>query len=180
MKNLIVLVLLCALAGLGSAATHTQKHRKTLAEVTEIQGYSCAKGYAWFYPDGRLASCTIAQDTEFGVAKAPAGSWITLTADGKPMFLGLSHNTPILGYTCLGGSFLGPSEGASTAFYPSGKLKQCWLAGDQEVQGIPCRGSGMFSGDSGVQFYESGKLHTCEVSKKFGNLQRRQRFTQEP
>jgi hypothetical protein len=30
-----------------------------------------------------------------------------------------------------------------TTFYPSGKLKQCWLAKDQVVQGVPCMNGGI-------------------------------------
>jgi hypothetical protein len=65
-----------------------------------------------------------------------------------------------------------------TAFYPSGKLKECWLAEDQLVQGIPCGRSGIFTGDSGVQFYESGKLRACKLSKDYGKLRRGERFVQ--
>jgi len=159
----------------------SQKYRKTLAQNMVIQGYECAKGYAWFYPGDRLASCFVAQDVDFGVARAAAGSWITLDTDGRPKVLQLVHDTPILGYKCRGGNrLLGPSEGATTAFYPSGKLQECWLAEDQDVQGIPCAQSGIFTGHSSVQFFESGKLRSCKLSRDFGKLRRGERLVQAP
>ena len=183
MKGLICLVPLCGLvfglACFGRTATPPQKYRKTLAQNTVIQGYECAKGYAWFYPGDRLASCTVTKDTDFGVARASAGSWITLDADGRPKILQLVHDTSILGYKCRGGNrVLGPSEGATTAFYPSGKLEECWLAEDQDVQGIPCAHSGMFTGDSSVKFYESGKVKSCTLAKDFRGQRRGEKFVQ--
>jgi hypothetical protein len=82
----------------------------------------------------------------------------------------MSHDAPILGMTCMGGSWLGPGEGAMVAFYPSGKLKQCYLAGDQLVQGVPCMSGGFF-GDGrggGAMFHENGKLQSCKLTKDFG------------
>ena len=49
-----------------------------------------------------------------------------------------------------------------TGFYPSGKLKLGWLAGDQSVQGTPCKAGGFFAdvfeGGAGTLFWENGKL----------------------
>src|ERR1022692_1639096 len=100
MKRLVLVVLLCGLAGAGLAANEPQLQRKTLAQSTEIQGYECAKGNARFYTDGKLKECAVARDTDFGLARAPAGSWINLTRDGKPDFLFLVRDTNILGYSC--------------------------------------------------------------------------------
>ena len=177
MKRLVFVVLLCGVAGAGMAATDAPLQRKTLDQSREIQGYQCAKGYAWFYADGALKECAVAQDTDFGVARAPAGSWINLTRDGMPDFVFLVRDTNIAGYECLGGNrLLGPTEGAMTGFYPSGKLKYCWLTGDREVQGVPCAGSGMFSGKSEVDFYEDGKLKGCKLAKQYGGVKAGQRF----
>jgi hypothetical protein len=113
------------------------------------------------------------------LARAPAGSWINLTRDGKPDFLFLVRDTNILGYSCRGGNrLLGPTEGAMTGFYPSGKLKYCWLTADREVQGVACAGSGMFSGKSEVDFYEDGRLKGCKLAKDYGSLKAGERFSQ--
>ena len=164
------------------AADQPQTQRKALSQSAEIQGFSCAKGYAWFFADGRLTRCTVQKDTAFGEATIPAGSIVTLREDGKPEFVFLSHDASITGVKCMGGSWLGPGEGASTAFYPSGKLKQCFLAGDQTVQGVPCMSGGIL-GDgmgSGAKFHESGKLKSCKLTKDFGGQQKGDRFVQAP
>ena len=89
-----------------------------------------------------------------------------------------SHDAPVLGYTCKGGGPLGASEGATTAFYPSGKLKQCWLAEDQIVQGVPCMAAGGFltaifhHGGFSTTFFENGKFRSCTLSKNFGGQRR--------
>jgi len=166
-----------------SFAGEPQKYRKHLDQATEIQGYRCAKGYAWFHSDGRLDSCTLDAQTAFGDALAPAGSWIRLTADGKPLYLGLARNTRILDFVCQGGGALGPQEGFTTVFYPSGWLKLCWLAGDQDVQGVPCRGAGGFftavthgGRNPSAQFNEDGTLERCTLSKDFGGAKSGQEF----
>ena len=173
----------CCLAcpGLATAQVTNAKQlqRRTMAQETVIQGYACAKGYAWFYADGRLKECAMALETEFGEAKAPVGSWVNLREDGRPDFVFLQRDMEIAGYVCRGGNgVLGPTEGAMTGFYPDGKLRYCWLAAARDVQGVPCAGSDMFSGKSEVDFYEDGKLQGCKLTKDYGSLKAGQRFSQ--
>jgi len=141
--------------------------RRHLDKPAEIQGYPCAAGYAWFYAGGALNSCQVAREVAFGEARVSAESWITLTSDGKPDFVFLRHDTRIGPATCTG-SAMG-REGSTTSFYPSGKLKECFLPADQEIQGVPCVHGGFFStlfgGDPSVHFYEDGELHACRLSK---------------
>lgn len=174
----------CALPGAEGKEPRPAVSRKTLDQPTGIQGYPCAKGYAWFYPDGQLDQCSIAREIAFGEVLVPSGSIIHLLPDGKSQYVMLSHDAPVLGYRCRGGSWLGPGEGPVTALYPSGKLKVCYLAGDQNVQGVPCMGGGfiadVFGGGSGVYFYESGKLQRCKLSADFGELKRGEHFVQAP
>jgi len=165
----------------GSAAQRTK-----LQQDTEMQGYPCAKGYAWFYADGKLESCAVSREFVFGEAKVPVGSIVSLLQDGRPRYAMMARDSEVAGVKCSGGNrLLGPSEGAMTAFYPSGKLEQCWLAGDQVVQGIPCmRGGflGLFGDgarrDGGVKFYESGKLESCTLARDFGEKRRGDHFQQ--
>ena len=181
MTRLIMGFAMCGLACAGWAGAQAQQPtvRRPLAQATEILGYRCAKGYAWFYADGRLKECAVARDADFGVARVPAGSWINLTQDGKPDFVFLVRDTNIAGYQCRGGNrLLGPTEGATTGFYPSGELKLCWLTEGRDVQGVPCVGSGLLTGDSSVRFYESGTLQACALSKDYGSWKRGQRFSQ--
>jgi hypothetical protein len=181
-KHLLFVLFLCGLQGAGSAQAQSQTHRARLKQPAQIQGYPCAKGYAWFFDDGRLNRCTVSVETAFGEARIPAGSFIALNSDGTPAFVQMAHNAPILGVTCLGGSWFGPSEGAMAGFYPSGKLKECYLAGDQTVQGVPCMNGGIF-GDGlglGAVFHETGKLKSCKLARDFGTWHKGDRFTQAP
>jgi antitoxin component YwqK of YwqJK toxin-antitoxin module len=165
-------------------------HRTKLKQDTEIQGYPCAKGYTWFYADGKLSECAVSQETQYGDALIPRGSVIYLTPDGRTEIAMLQHNTEIADVKCSGGNWLlGPSEGAMTSFYPSGKLKLCYLAGDQMVQGVPCRHEESILGvaygiavkhpnDPDIEFYESGKLKSCTLTKDFGGKRRGEHFQQ--
>jgi len=174
--------LLCGLTCLGWAGAQPEVHRKTLQAPTEIQGYPCAKGIAWFFNDGRLSRCVVTREIPFGEARIPAGTYIALNPDGTPAFIQMNHNAPILGITCMGGSWLGPGEGAMVGFYSSGKLKQCYLAGDQVVQGVPCMSGGFFADGrgSGAMFYENGKLKSCKLTKDYGAWHKGDRFHQAP
>ena len=172
----------CGLSSAASAGTAPHANRKTLDQPTEIQGYPCGKGYAWFFDDGRLNRCTVTREIAFGEARIPAGSYIALHPDGTPDFVQMSHDAPILGMICMGGSLLGPGEGSVVAFYPSGKLKQCYLAGDQMVQGVPCMSGGFFADGhgGGAMFHESGKLKSCKLTRDFGAQHKGDRFVQAP
>lgn len=161
------------------AATRPELTRQKLTQETQIQGHACAAGYAWFYPDGHLQQCAVPRDMEFGEARIPAGTWINLTDDGRPDYVFLAHDTEIAGYLCEGGNrVLGPREGAMTGFYPSGRLKYCWLASDRDVQGVPCSRSGMFTGNSSLEFFESGRLRECKLSRDYGGMRAGQRYAQ--
>ena len=181
-KSLLLILVSCGLTCAGWAGPRPEGHRQTLHAPTEIQGYPCAKGFAWFFADGRLNRCTVSVETAFGEARIPAGTYIALNPDGTPAFIQMSHNAPILNMTCMGGSWLGPGEGAMVGFYPSGKLKECYLAGDQTVQGVPCMNGGIL-GDGlglGAVFHENGKLKSCKLAKDFGGQRKGERFVQAP
>jgi antitoxin component YwqK of YwqJK toxin-antitoxin module len=160
--------------------------RRKLEHTTEIQGYSCAKGYAWFYAAGQLERCGVSRETVFGDAHVPAGSIIVLRPNGSPRYCFLSHDTLIAGYRVMGPGWLPVAEGVTTAFYPSGKLKSIYLVEDQAIQGVPCR-SGQwgiftdpFGGGNHVEFYETGKLRGCKLTRDFSGVRRGQRFIQAP
>jgi len=187
-KAMLLVLVLCCLPWAGCAlsqpASQPKVQRSTLQAPTEIQGYPCAKGYAWFFDDGRLNRCTVTRAIPFGEARIPAGSYIALNPDGTPNLVQMSHDAPVLGLTCQGGSWLGPGEGSVVAFYPSGKLKLCFLAHAQTVQGVPCAKGGFFatlSGvDPGVSFNEAGKLSACKLAKDFGAQRRGDRYVPAP
>jgi hypothetical protein len=173
-KTILFAVLLCSLFCAVIARSQSQTVRKKLDRPTEIQGYPCAKGFAWFFADGKLNRCTISRQIDFGEAKIPIGSIIALRPDAKPDFVQLSDDTHIGGIICRGGSWQGPEGGSTTEFYPSGKLKQCFLAGNQEVQGVPCMNGGLIGHD--VQFSEDGRLQSCKLTKDFRGWRRGELF----
>ena len=187
MKRLGKLVAVCVVVALGCGVTQTavaapaDSTRKKLHQNTVIQGYPCAKGYTWFYADGKLDNCWVSQETQYGEALIPRGSLLYLKPDGRLYFVMLAHDSEVAGVKCSGGNWLlGPAEGAMTSFYPSGKLWACSLAVDQVVQGVPCRHDddplGILYGlwvkhqdyDLGIEFYESGKLKSCGLAEDFG------------
>ena len=187
MKRLGKLVAVCVVVALGCGVTQTavaapaDSTRKKLHQNTVIQGYPCAKGYTWFYADGKLDNCWVSQETQYGEALIPRGSLLYLKPDGRLYFVMLAHDSEVAGVKCSGGNWLlGPAEGAMTSFYPSGKLWACSLAVDQVVQGVPCRHDdgpfGILYGlwikhrdyDLGIEFYRNGKLKSCQLSKDFG------------
>jgi hypothetical protein len=175
-------VLLCALCSDTVWAAPPPTTRKTLDQPAVIQGYGCAKGHAWFFGDGHLARCTVERKTAFAEISIPPGSIIALLPDGNPDFVQMSHDAPVRDFVCQGGGLLGPGEGSVVSFYSSGKLKLCFLARDQEVQGIPCSKGGFLASlhgqDPGLQFYESGKVHSCRLSRDFAGLPAGARFKQ--
>jgi hypothetical protein len=192
MKRMNGLIAVCTLLlGVGYGVTQAAQprpatHRTKFSQPTEIQGYPCAEGYAWLYSDGKLESCAVSREFALGEAMLPSRSILHLLLDGRPKFAVLQHNSVVAGVKCSGGNWLlGPSEGSMTVFYPSGKLEQCWLAGDQSVQGVPCMTAGFIGlfgdgarRDGGVKFYESGKLESCTLAKDFGGKRRGEHFQQ--
>ena len=183
-KTIVFAALFCALLVTGWMHAQPQTTRKSLPQPTIVEGIPCDRGYAWFFPSGHLEKCTVTREIPFGEITIPAGSWITLAEDGKPHFVQMSHDAPVLGMQCQGGGALGPSEGPVVALYPSGKLKVCFLANDQLVQGVPCSHGGFFSSlsgpDPGVDFYESGKLRQCRLTADFGGKHKGELFNQAP
>ncbi len=157
-------------------ATTPQTQRRHLDQIAAIQGYPCAKGYAWFYADGRLNRCTVTRGLNFGEAWIPSGSIIDLWPDGSTADVMMSHESEVAGLHCSGGGFLGPAEGAMTGFYPSGKLEYCFLAADQIVQGAPCAAGGFWRAMAGhdfpVELYEDGKLKGCGLATGFKGKRR--------
>jgi hypothetical protein len=138
--------------------------RRLLKAPEQIQGYPCAAGYAWFFGDGRLSACRVSRVTAFGGITIPAGSQICLARDGNPRFVFLAHDAAVKGYRCRGGE-----NAWSTALYPVGELKTCWLAEDSVVDGVPCMRAGfaadVFGGGVELDFHENGRLQTCKLSR---------------
>lgn len=151
------------LAGIAFAADGA---RTTLTAPARFQGYECAPGPAWFYEGGKLKYCKLAHDGKFGDYTVPAGSWIHLRNDSTPEFVLLAHDTKLGKLLCRGNG----AESYSTALHPNGRLKECWLAGDQIVQGIPCQGATFLTAvmnNASARLYDNGRLESCVLSTDF-------------
>jgi hypothetical protein len=167
-------------AALATVTTLAQApERRKLQHGTMVDSYPCAKGYAWFYANQKLKSCTLAVEIPFGSVTVPAGSIIDLTPEGKPALVQMSRAAVLNGFHCQGGSLLGPSEGAVVAFYPDGRLRELFLSEDQTIDGVPCAHGGLVStlhGDPSVQLDPDGHLKSCRLSENYGSLLKGDRF----
>ncbi len=181
MKKIGCTLILLGMALAAVSASAQVPERRKLSQGSMIQNYPCAKGWAWFYADQKLKSCTVAVEIPFGSITIPPGSIIDLATDGKPLLVQLSHDTVVSGYHAQGGSLLGASEGPVVAFYTDGKVRQFFLAGDQTVDGVPCAHGGLVSstlhGDPGVVLYQDGHLKSCRLSTDFGGQKKGDHYT---
>jgi hypothetical protein len=140
--------------------------RRDLKAPQEFQGYPCAPGYAWFFTDGNLESCSLSREIAFGEITAPEKSWITLSPQRAPRFVWLPQDAMVRGYLCRGGAV---EHSYSIALYPDGKIKTIWLAADTVVGGIPCMRAGFtadaFGGGVETDLHENGSLQRCKVAR---------------
>jgi hypothetical protein len=133
-------------------------HSQKLTAPTEIEGHPCAAAYAWFFNDGKLPSCFVSREAEFGKLTVPKQSWIFVGHDATPRFVFLAHDAAVNGHLCRGGG-----NSYSTALYPDGSLRICWLAVDSEINGVPCMRANfakdVFVGGVGAASRPNGALH---------------------
>lgn len=175
----VLSVFVCLPVLVGQSIEH-----KKLDQPTVVQGFPCDQGEASFYSDGHLQRCAISRDLLFGEAYIPAKSIIVLRPDGTPLRALLLRATEINGVHCAGAGLLGPGEGSTTDFYPSGKVKLCFLDGDQTVQGVPCARGGFWKAtlnhELPVEFAEDGKLKSCGLSADFQGQHPGDKFVAKP
>ena len=155
-----------------SASEPNALHDKILHDTT-IQGFVCARGEAWFYPDGALNQCTLARPSAVGDLRVPRGAVVEFWPNGTAHYLMVPRATVLAGYHVRGGSHLGLSRGATTTFYRTGELRSIYLVSSQRIQGVPCRGGGWntfsdpLGGENDVEFYRDGKLRSCRLTRDY-------------
>jgi hypothetical protein len=176
-----VSVLLAVVVSVCGASEPNAIHNK-LPHDTTIQGIPCFRGDAWFYPDGALNECTLSKSTPLGDVQAPRRSIVQLWPDGTPHFVALPRNTVVNGYRVMGSPHLRLSSTLVTTFYASGKVRATYLANNQIIQGVPCRGGGWISlvqpmsvGNS-VEFFSDGTLESCRLARAYGGFNGGERF----
>jgi hypothetical protein len=162
-----VVLVLASFAPAFSASATT---KRSLDAPETIQGVRCART-AWLTADGRLDGCFLAEEQTVDGRSLPAGTRIGLDAEGHLDTAFLPGTTEIDGHMCRGGG-----HDFMTRFHPGGALRLCWLANDEEIQGVPCGRStipgeiwrGLFGGEkAGVSFHPDGKLASCRSSRGF-------------
>lgn len=180
MKAIACAAILLGIVASAVSASAQAPERRKLHHGAMVDSYPCAKGYAWFYANQKLKSCTVAVEIPFGSVTIPAGSIIDLTPEGKPALVQMSHETLLNGYRCQGGSLLGAGEGPVVAFYPDGKLREFFLAADQTIDGVPCAHGGLVTstlhGDPSVQLDPDGHLKSCRLADNYGSLLKGERY----
>ncbi|MGA7616793.1 MAG: hypothetical protein WBX15_16595 [Thermoanaerobaculia bacterium] len=145
----------------GALANEEQKPE----EIRTVHGVACDR----VVPDlnGVGERCRTSGDQKLFGSDIPAGSWLHFASGDTPDWLFLSKDTSLDGHVCRG-------EGAGswmTALHPDGRLRLCWLAEHETIDGVPCRRAGLWSdstrGSVGVVFHENGRLRQCEASHPF-------------
>ena len=195
-SRFITCVALTLCSTLGSCAKDEPTARRKLDRSTTVGGIPCAAGDAWVFEDGSLRRCTLAASASVSGLELPAGSQVDLEPSGRLEFCrlgsdavvkgaGLPSGTrfkldpdgtirfaflpdpspPIQGHRCRGTA----GDDWMTTFHPGGNLKLCWLAEDEEIQGVPCARATFWGGVTGAgrtNFHPDGSLESCTVSRE--------------
>jgi hypothetical protein len=135
--------------------------KELLRTPRELDGVPCAVR-AFYAAGGRLQTCVLSRDHMFANGLAlPAGTQVTVDAEGRPTTAFLPAVTTLDGHRCIGDGTHNPM----TNFHPNGRLRFCNLAEPETIQGIPCQRSSFWiwitQGGAGSYFHDNGALHEC-------------------
>jgi hypothetical protein len=165
------------------AASEPNAIRNKLDSDKRIQGIPCARGTAWFYPDGALNECTLSRAATLGSVGVPRRSIVELWPNGAAHYVTISRRALVGGYRVMGGTRASSSSAVVTTFYPSGKLRSVYLAVDQNIEGVPCRGGSAWNllvdpaNDTNyVEFFDDGKLKSCRLARDYEGYRNGQRL----
>jgi len=122
-----------------------------LAQPSEIQTIPCAEGAITFYDTGNVMQATLEVDFVLQDHPFPAGTLIHLSPEGKLEAVNLKKDTVLQEVECRAGMVY---------FYPSGKLKACYMDEPLEFWEYYRCSEGY------VMFYESGNLKGCTLADK--------------
>jgi hypothetical protein len=111
----------------------------------------------------RLSRCTLAAEAVVGTSRIPARSVVFIGANGGIEKAFLAHDTVIEGHLCQG-----DADNWETVFHPNGRLRLCWLAQDERIDGVSCRRATIWAdvtgGSAGVHLSSDGHLQQCEAA----------------
>lgn len=166
----LVLAVVASVCG----ASEPNAIRNKLESDKTIQGIPCARGTAWFYPDGALNECTLSRAVTLGGVEVPRRSVLELWPNGAAHYLTISRRAVVGGYRVMGGTGANSSSAVVTTFYSNGKLRSVYLAADRTIEGVPCRGGSAWNllvdpaNDTNyVEFFDDGKLKSCRLARDY-------------
>ena len=174
MKSAVLSALWFVLIAPPVSGQEPQLRTITIEQPRTIDGIPCGptgKAKARLYSSGKLESCPLAVDHVLHGHTLKAKTWVYIDKFGTLTHAWLAQNTKIQGHTCKGTGY----DGWVTEFYPTGRLKLCYLAEEELIQGVPCRkGSfwGEVTGGVKVSFYENGNLESCRAARDFSRAGR--------
>lgn len=146
-----------------SAAAERPETTERLSEPRVVQGVPCM-GYVSTDADGRLVSCVLSEEHDFGHVVLPANTQIRrFHPDGSPKDVHLGRPTRYDGHLVRGS---GPGDWMA-GFTPAGRLAYGFLTDRETIDGISCeRGTfwGEITGGVIVQFHPDGKLKSCRLA----------------
>ncbi|HVT99430.1 MAG TPA: hypothetical protein VHE33_18145 [Acidobacteriaceae bacterium] len=165
-----------------SSASAPNALRNRISHDTVIQGYPCARGETWFYPDGSLNQCRLSHSATLGDLRVPGGSLVEFWSNGAAHYLMLQRPAVLAGHKVRGGTRWGLSRGATTTFYGTGELRSFYLVRNESVQNVPCRGGSWNTytdptgGQTVVELYRDGSLASCKLSRDYAGFRSGQRI----
>jgi hypothetical protein len=105
----------------------------------------------------------LARDHSFGTIVLPVRTEVTLRPDGTPSTLFLGEDATLDGHLCRGKY----PRGWVSSFFPNGRLRSCYVAKLETIDGIPCRAGsfwGEVTGGVVVVFHDNGRLQACRLA----------------
>lgn len=159
-----VVVFVSTLCAVTQAAKQSSVGR--LASPERIDGVPCDAGEIGIFADSaRLESCRLASEATVRGARLPAGTFVAFEPSGAIRFAFLPDTDPLVGgHACRGTS----GHDWMTTFHPDGTLNLCWLARDEEIDGVPCARATFWKevrGGAATRFRPDGRLASCRLSR---------------
>ena len=112
--------------------------RCTLTQEHRIGAHLLPPGSEVYLDEtGALAQVVLGAEAAFSGQVLPAKASVFFEPDGRMRFFWLHEDAVIQGHRIRG-----HEDGAGNRLHPNGTVRAIWLAGDEEIDGIPCTSSG--------------------------------------
>lgn len=104
------------------------------------------------------------RDTVIAGHRLPAGTWPLFGETRVLKGAWLPKDLVMQGIDCKGTGY----KGWSVRFHANGRLASCYLAHEQEIDGVPCQEAAFFrelTGSTAVALHPNGSLHSCRLAR---------------